>query len=218
VNEGDHVLMHLKSNVSAKAPALRHQIAARLLQEGLETSRILFGYEDPSLSADDLADYAKGSRADRSDRDEVKDWLWDYLGETGQRKTTVVKEAKAAGFSDITLRRAKADLRIEAVHIGGRTGFWVWRRPQGSHTIPGERLYSDSQKKFNNNNNIYKDVKDAHAHIYRDGEHLSPDNQKGGARADDEAPQAPTENLEGEAALFFCPVEPGGDEGKSEEG
>jgi putative DNA primase/helicase len=64
-----------------------------------------------------------------SRRDDAIDWLRKLLRGGPRRATEVEIEAKAAGISLATVRRAKSQLSIETYREGGlgSAGYWVWR-------------------------------------------------------------------------------------------
>ncbi len=88
------------------------------------------------LSADDIL--SRQDRALRGDgesqraRDDAGDWL---LAELAQRSEfpvgDLLRRASAAGFSEMTVKRARQELGIEARRVGGvgGAGRWVWSLP-----------------------------------------------------------------------------------------
>ncbi len=82
----------------------------------------------PDLAADKLLGPPAGSE-ERSAVDEAADFLRELLAAGPVEAKAVMKEAKAAGIADITLRRAKAALGItvkRSTRPGEKTGPWVW--------------------------------------------------------------------------------------------
>jgi putative DNA primase/helicase len=61
-------------------------------------------------------------------RENAKEFLRIALGNGPQGSREVNAAAKAAGFSDATLRRAKSELQIHSKKIG-MTGGWDWVLP-----------------------------------------------------------------------------------------
>jgi putative DNA primase/helicase len=69
------------------------------------------------------------------ERREAEDFLLDFLMD-GQKSAKECKAAAAAaGITLITLKRAKAKVRI-ASFKDGMTGGWVWKLPEGDHQTP----------------------------------------------------------------------------------
>ncbi|MFZ5897865.1 MAG: AAA family ATPase [Bacillota bacterium] len=92
------------------------------------------------LTADKLLGPPAGSE-ERSAVEEAQDFLQDLLADGPVEAKAVMKEAKAAGIADITLRRAKTALGItvkRSTRPGERTGPWVWslRDDQPDHLEP----------------------------------------------------------------------------------
>jgi putative DNA primase/helicase len=69
------------------------------------------------------------------DRGTAEALLKDLLKGGSVTAVEVIKEAKAAGLSEMTIRRAKADLGVEAVKIGHA---WYWRFPNTPTGTPDE--------------------------------------------------------------------------------
>lgn len=67
---------------------------------------------------------------DNSERREAKAWLKDFLGDGPVRVKKIQGEAKAAGLSWMTVRRAKEALPVVASKSGYQGG-WEWRLEDG---------------------------------------------------------------------------------------
>lgn len=72
------------------------------------------------------------SGGDSGERQEAKVWLIEYLSSGGLPAKDVEREAKDAGFSLATLRRAKQDAGIKSVKASFGSG-WIWTIPEDAH-------------------------------------------------------------------------------------
>jgi hypothetical protein len=125
----DRVLAHAACNVAAEAPSLACRIEPRAIETEagtIETSRLVI-VGDCDTHADDLL--STRSEDERSDRDIAAEWLTDELADGDWHRASEIKaQAKAAGVSEKTLRRARERLGVE----DRREGFPAvseWRLP-----------------------------------------------------------------------------------------
>jgi KaiC/GvpD/RAD55 family RecA-like ATPase len=89
---------------------------------------VLGGRSD--MTANDLT-MGMGTGAQREERAEAIVFLKDLLVGDAVATTSIQLKAKDAGHSWATVRNAKNDLHIKAVHIGDGTSFvWGWKRPE----------------------------------------------------------------------------------------
>jgi hypothetical protein len=109
---------------------------------------------------------AQASSAEgRTAEDEAVDFLRSFLegGEASAEEAR--RRARAAGFSDRTLDRAKSRLGIKARRKGyGQDGKWIWALPNGSNDAkpPHEAVASfdqDTHSKSLNSTHSPKDAK-----------------------------------------------------------
>lgn len=104
----------------------------------------------PNLTADKLLGPPAGSE-ERSAVDEAADFLRELLAAGPVEARGVIKEAKAAGIADITLRRAKAALGVRVIRQGsegrrgGGAGVWVLgdQNDHGQPNTYGDHLNRD---------------------------------------------------------------------------
>lgn len=68
-------------------------------------------------------------KADADEEDECTEWLRDYLAGGGREKTDVIKNARARGFSERAVKRAKSALGLSS-KPGAFGGGWVWEMPK----------------------------------------------------------------------------------------
>src|SRR5262249_6067442 len=110
------VLAHYKSNVSALGPSWRYGFSAegRFEWRGISP-----------LRAGDLTARRKGERGPGADKiEDAKSWLILRLGSSGPRLANeIATEAKDAGISERTLKRAKGELGVQSKKAGTA---WLW--------------------------------------------------------------------------------------------
>jgi len=81
------------------------------------------------ISADEALGEQSGAPADRrTEVDDAAEWLNEYLATGPKFVNEVEKDAKAAGFSPATLKRAKSSVSVKSVKIGFEKG-WSWKLP-----------------------------------------------------------------------------------------
>lgn len=118
-----------KNNLAPEVGGLAFTISG----EG-QTAAVTWEREPLEMRADDVVgDSTRGPDAEL--RDEAKTWLSEMLREGGeQTAVSVMSQAKAAGFSESTIRRARKLLPI-VVKKCAATQRWLWGlKPQeGSH-------------------------------------------------------------------------------------
>jgi putative DNA primase/helicase len=123
-----HLLLPIKSNIGDDRTGLSYTKEGTLLPDGIEAWRIKWGGH-VTTKADDVM---VPQDEDRSALGEAKKFLESTL-ERGPVPVARVKEgARKAGITDITLRRAKGQLRVTAQDRdeNGVRGEWTWRLPQ----------------------------------------------------------------------------------------
>jgi len=120
-NPERRALVHIKSNLARTAPALGYSIDdQRFLWTGPST-----------LTAERLL--AAADREETTTVLDARDFLLTALAAGSRPAREVLKEARAAGISERTLRRAKASTGVEAERQGSHQGgdqVWCWRLPQ----------------------------------------------------------------------------------------
>lgn len=123
-----HLFLPIKSNIGDDRIGLAYSKRGMTLPSGIEAWRIEWG-DRVDVRADEVMtpDEEVGALG------EAKAFLLSTL-EAGPVKIETVKaEARKAGITDITLRRARTRLRIKASNRDedGVLGPWTWRLPQG---------------------------------------------------------------------------------------
>ena len=129
------VLAHIKSNVSPLATSLSYEVEPIVLPDDdrIETARLrLLGESDHS--GHDLLGVEHDPER-RSALDEAVEFLEAELAAEEQKARRVQSDARAAGITDRTLKRARQQLGVESERVGGaaEAGYWVWRLPKGAN-------------------------------------------------------------------------------------
>lgn len=158
---------------------------------GVSASRIVWGASVEGTARELLAEPDTESRREAPAREEAEQWLRELI-EAGPVRTEEIKaEAKAAGMTWATVRRAKENIGAKAIRQGfGEDGGWYWKLPDpvpvkdAQDTLhpehmstfgQGERLWSTAPYAGGSEDAQFpKGAKDAHVHrVSTFGEHLS---------------------------------------------
>lgn len=129
-DDGSCLVILAKSNLGPlDIPGLRYRIEeARVESRGVEavTGRLEWLGEVDVEASEVLR--SASSEEDRSERDEAAEWLSSFLTERGGEASRgdVVKAARAAGFSDSTLKRARSKAGVKYRRRKERQGPSVW--------------------------------------------------------------------------------------------
>lgn len=116
------ILGSLKSNLGLPPPTLAFRI---------DNGRVV--YEGGPVNVDIAAALRGPDEArERAPQDEAADFLRDMLADGPMPQVDIVRQAKEAGISARTLRRAKERIGVETRHDGFGTGSrWVWQLEDG---------------------------------------------------------------------------------------
>ena len=126
------IVIHLKSNLARTGRSL-----AFTIRDGV------FAWSGWSqLTARDLLQDDRAAE-ERTAIGEAKDFLVEVLADGPQGSKEVLQEAKAAGISEKTLRRAKSQLKVK-VRKTGFHGNWCWALP-GAETAKVAKWHEDGQ-------------------------------------------------------------------------
>ena len=121
---------------------------------------------------------------ERSAQTEAAEFLRALLTDGPRAASEVKTEARKAGISDITLRRAKDRLRVRAQKTGGRFGVagqqWMWVLPEDAHGAPegaqintDEHLLASDTDKGTYSQHLAEDAHPSEfEHLLRGDEHL----------------------------------------------
>jgi RecA-family ATPase len=118
------ILAVSKSNLSRKAPSLRY----RLDPHG--TTVIVRWLGESEHRASTILAAEEGQ--EKSKTEECRRFIVGALENGARPAKDVIREAKAAGFSERTLDRAKIRAKVETYRAGfGKGGEWMWNIPEG---------------------------------------------------------------------------------------
>lgn len=132
--QSKRVLVRAKSNNGPDGGGYYYQLEQTELADyqGVFSSKVIWGEQLEGTAQELLVDITdSGSLDDRSAFSEAVRFLQVLLAEGPLLKKEVDTKARDAGVKDITLRRAKAFLGIEASHEGyGKGSVWKWSLPK----------------------------------------------------------------------------------------
>jgi RecA-family ATPase len=121
-DDSRHVMAQHKNNLGAKVPSLMYRIVTAELHN---TARIewlgVSEYDANGLAADG------NTPQEKSELDEALEFLREELSSGPMWAKQVFKDADAAGIAKITLKRAKANLRVKSEKVGVEG--WQWTLP-----------------------------------------------------------------------------------------
>jgi putative DNA primase/helicase len=123
------LFLHAKNNLAPPPPGLTFRVEksyATLLNEGISTSSVIWGADSISMTADEAVAATK-SKVSAPTLEEAKDLLRGLIGSDGMNVKDIEKEAKDAGISWATVRRAKDELGLKSGK-DGLAGGWLWKK------------------------------------------------------------------------------------------
>jgi putative DNA primase/helicase len=135
-DETRRVIVHVKNNYGVEKPAIRFEV-----QPVGESSAVVFGAEDASLTQREVFGQTPGPEPYA--QDEAVEFLLSELADGPKSAKDVVADAKAAGVTEATLRRAKKRLHIAPTAVRGddnRITGWLWALPEAE--VGGETSLS----------------------------------------------------------------------------
>ncbi len=129
---GRRLFVPFKNNIGPDNSGLAFKVESHRLQNGIETSRIVWQDDIIRKSADEvLAAILTIGANDSPKRKEAETFLQDILKEGPLARKHVKRLAGEAGISWRTIERAKKKLRIIAKRNGfGKDAFYEWSLPQ----------------------------------------------------------------------------------------
>ncbi len=129
------LFLPVKNNIGNDVSGLAFRVEGHSVK-GIETSRVSWEPEAVEISADEaLVVEADTSMPARS---EAKEWLNDLLADGPVAVKEIESEAKAAGLSWATVRRAKDALGIRSVKVRF-DGQWSWSLPKMLEDVPSQK-------------------------------------------------------------------------------
>jgi hypothetical protein len=118
-----------KNNLGNDRTGYAYRIESASLPGGIETSRIVWGPDVVTMTADEaLAPRDVSGQPGKLDT--ATEWLREVLADGPVAVAKVRAEADAAGFAWITVRRARDELGVMTEKMGFDVG-WAWRLPGG---------------------------------------------------------------------------------------
>lgn len=116
----EHAFLHIKSNVSVLGPAIGYRV---------DESGFFWTGESRLTTADLLA--AESAGDERAADEEARKFLRELLADGPLAARKVFEEARKAGISEITLRRAKGREGVGVKKVGFQGGArWLWSLPR----------------------------------------------------------------------------------------
>ena len=128
------LLVPIKNNIASDTGGLRFTFVEA---PGHEQPTLAWEPAPVNVTADDALACEQDGRG-RTERDDAGDWLCDLLAGGPRRATDVEREARDAGFSVATIRRAKAARGIQS-RKPAFGGPWEWTLPTGAEDAQPKR-------------------------------------------------------------------------------
>ncbi len=147
ITEGEttrRIFCRAKSNIGLDHGGFEYDLKQKEVQTGIFTSYALWGDAVEGSARELLAepDNREFGETGKGALDDAKAFLCDLLAECDLPHKQIEIEAKGAGHSWATVRRAKSELSIKSVKL--KLGGWYWQLPsnmlkncedaQGAHT------------------------------------------------------------------------------------
>lgn len=128
-DEGDCILVRAKSNNSILEGGIRYQIESETVLDHIETTKTVW-LGTIEGTAKELLNEAESSESNSSTVDLAKEFLIDLLSSVENMPTKEVQaQAKDAGFSPASIRRAQEKLNIKPFKPQGEK-VWFWSLPK----------------------------------------------------------------------------------------
>jgi len=130
------LLLHAKNNLAAPPQGLAFRLKQTIVGpngKGIVSSRVEWEPEPVAMTAD--AALAAGTCDGRSAREEAKDFLREMLAKGPVEVVEINKQADALGIAEETLKRARADLGVNAKK-SDFSGGWMLYLPEGGQNTP----------------------------------------------------------------------------------
>lgn len=132
-DEGDCILVRAKSNNSILEGGVRYQIESETVLNGIETTKTVW-LGTIEGTAKELLNEAESAESNGSTVDLAKEFLIDLLSSVEKMPASEVQEeAKNAGYSVASIRRAKDNLNIKPFKEGSA---WYWKLPSIFKDVP----------------------------------------------------------------------------------
>ncbi|WP_160255660.1 AAA family ATPase [Acinetobacter indicus] len=132
-DENDCILVRAKSNISTLDGGIRYQIESETVLENIETTKTAW-LGTIEGTAKELLNEAESTEGSGSTVDLAKEFLIDLLSPVEKMPASEVQEeAKNAGYSVASIRRAKDNLNIKPFKEGSA---WYWKLPSIFKDVP----------------------------------------------------------------------------------
>ena len=122
------VLAPLKNNIGDDITGFVFRVDGALVENGIETSRVVFEPGTVTISAAELLQGQGQTSEDRGALDEAEEFLLTFLKNAPVATKAVQKAAKDAGIAQRTLERARARLKVHSTKSKD-TGNWLLALP-----------------------------------------------------------------------------------------
>jgi hypothetical protein len=116
----------LKNNLGVDQTGLAFRVEGRAIAGGIETSRVTWEAEVVTITADE-AMAPQADPEERSALDDAMEFLRGVLADGAMPAKRIYADARDAGHSERTVRRAQKALQIEVRKDG--KGPWLWALP-----------------------------------------------------------------------------------------
>ncbi|QUQ72534.1 AAA domain protein [Kutzneria sp. CA-103260] len=138
--QGGRVMTQVKNSLGQEGlPSLAYVIEEAKVPTAhgiAHTGKFRFTGKSERSVEDILQETRVGDLETRSERTEAEQWLLDYLDDNEAKAADVLKDAKADGIAESTLKRARFRLGVRSVRVGFGKGT-VWSldplKPQSAH-------------------------------------------------------------------------------------
>ena len=132
-DEEDCILVRAKSNISTLDGGIKYQIESETVLENIETTKTVW-LGTIEGTAKELLNEAESTEGSGSTVDLAKEFLIDLLSPVEKMPASEVQEeAKNAGYSVASIRRAKDNLNIKPFKEGSA---WYWKLPSIFKDVP----------------------------------------------------------------------------------
>lgn len=132
--EGDCILVRAKSNNSILEGGVKYQIESETVLDSIETTKTVWLGTIEGTARELLNDAENTESSNGSALDLAKEFLIDLLGSVEKMSASEVQdEAKNAGYSVASIRRAKDNLNIKPFKDGSA---WYWKLPSIFKDVP----------------------------------------------------------------------------------
>lgn len=125
---GRRLMLPTKNNLAALPAGLAYRLEQLMVSKSILASHVVWDSAPVTVNANQaLAEDRENARGDDALR-EAKDFLREALAAGPRPAKDIEEDAKAAGITDRTLRRARKVLKVKATK-GGFVAPWIWSLP-----------------------------------------------------------------------------------------